>query len=219
MPTTEEADYIADFLAGVMIGARRYLQDAAADQATDRLASAVRHADVRRRVGGRVSVELDLVGRPEPQADAFRGFVQLATGTLATMRKRARANEARARVIDIAQRLAAHAEANRRGHFRLPTLPESAPAVPATVPAGAPTPVATADWSHPTWQALAFHLEGAAHHSYSIELSRDRRVATVRAVADLDGDGATSRLELSVRISARGEVKIDPELHAENELD
>ena len=55
--------------------------------------------------------------------------------------------------------------------------------------------------------------------SYAIELSPDKRIATVRARGDLDGDGKLALHEISVRIDFKGKVTIDPEIRVEHELE
>ncbi|HZO11612.1 MAG TPA: hypothetical protein VFB62_00085 [Polyangiaceae bacterium] len=218
LPSTEAADRLANMLRGVIEGARGYTRASTHAVEAQRLARLLRHIEVSRRVGARVTVDLDVVGGTDRQIQAFEGFIGFSRTTASIIRRQNSAQVARTNVVALAQRIAAHAEANRRGFYKLPTLPDAAPPTPAQLPSEGMDTSAT-DWSHPTWRALSFVIEGRVDHRYAVELSRDRRTATVHATADLDGDGVSSHLELAVRISMQGKVTIDDQVTASDELE
>ncbi|MCB9535008.1 MAG: hypothetical protein H6704_02000 [Myxococcales bacterium] len=74
-------------------------------------------------------------------------------------------------------------------------LPAAAPLTPAQSACpegdGRYTPRAE-DWAHPTWQALKAMPEGTFYHRLSFEPAADGQDFTLKAVGDLDCDGAVS---------------------------
>jgi hypothetical protein len=219
LASTEAADRTVNSLRGIIDGTRSYVRTAEATTNIKALGRLLKRVEVSRRVGGRVSMNLDAVGTAEQQAEAFTGFLDFAKTSADIMRRQDSARIARINVMAIAERLAAHADHDRRGFFKVPTFPDAVPPTPSTMPVATLVGTTAADWSHPTWRALTFAIEGAVDRSYTIELSPDKRIATVRARGDLDGDGKLALHEISVRIDFKGKVTIDPEIRTENELE
>jgi hypothetical protein len=83
-------------------------------------------------------------------------------------------------------------------------LPGSAPPTPAQLPSGAAVLPDSDAWLHPTWLTLKFSLTAPVYFSYEIETAPDGRAATVRARADLLGDGATLTFEQQIALGADG---------------
>lgn len=213
---TEQADRVNDMLRDVQRGGLTQLPADSSDPAIRVLAAVLPTVEVKRTVDRKVLVDLIVEGDGPRQAMALSGFVSFSRGVVSGFQKRALAMAAQARVQDLAARVAAYAEAHRRGYHRFPTLPRSAPQTPAVVPQGEAAEVSAEDWDHETWQALEFALTGEEFYSYAVKVSASRRVATVTATGDLDGDGEQSHFELAVRIEPNGDVAVDPMVETRN---
>jgi hypothetical protein len=158
------------------------------------------------------------MGSPDELALTFGALLGLVQGTANMYDRKVHEDVARAHLVSIAQGLAAHAESNRKGVGKVPTLPDSAPPTPAEVPKGEPQPTSGADWAHPTWRAVGFAPAGEVRYRYEVEVARDKKSATVRAVGDLDGDGDRTTLTIGVRIKGSA-VEIDAEVTTDNGLE
>ena len=90
--------------------------------------------------------------------------------------------------------------------------PETAPLTPSEVPAGTAAVDPEGTWSHATWQALGFSFEQAHYYSFAFESVHQPQEARFLAFAigDLDGDGKTSRFELSGVFPKGGQPAIYP---------
>ena len=156
--------------------------------------------------GTTASVVLDL-----PNAEAEQAFVGMLAGlamySVKTYLAHAKTTEARKMVSRIAQGLATHAETKDS-----PRFPGSAPRTPKDVPAGTKFVSDAKTWNHASWRAIGFQLEEPQFYSYEYETATNGKRATVRAHGDLDGDGVTSRFELTVEITAAGAITIAPEM-------
>jgi hypothetical protein len=156
--------------------------------------------------GTTVSATVDL---PTAQAeDAFTGMISaIAIYGVQRYIANAKVAEARGNVATIAARLSKYVADQRVKRF-----PKSAPRTPKDVPAGTKFKPDAQTWSHASWKAIDFRLEAPHYYAYELESARDGKRATVRAHGDLDGDGVTSRFELSLEITAAGEVVLGPEM-------
>ena len=156
--------------------------------------------------GTAVSATVDL---PSAQAeDAFTGMISaLAIYGVRRYIGQAKMAEARSNVAVIAKNLGAYVASKAAKRF-----PKTAPRTPATIPAGTKVKPDAKTWSHASWKAIGFQLEEPHYYSYEYETSRDGKHVTVRAHGDLDGDGVTSRFELTLEITGAGEAVLGPEL-------
>jgi hypothetical protein len=121
----------------------------------------------------------------------------------------ARMAEARDAVYKIARALADVVERERRLGQKM-RLPSSAPLVPADVPYGKTAKVTAESFSHPSWRAIGYSVEGSVHYATDFVTAPDGKTAVVRARGDIDRDGVTSLFELDVRIDRHGTVFIGP---------
>lgn len=163
-----------------------------------------------RRSGAILDVDVVL---PKAEPETLASLAAIAAAGVRRYVSRAKSSEARTHVAQIGKHLvtwcAEHAAPRQGCKF------VSAPRVPAEVPRGTKHVATPADWQHPTWQSLGFAPEGDQRYSYEIEVSRDGRTATVRAIGDIDGDGVESRFELAVRVVTEGGriiARIDEEI-------
>jgi hypothetical protein len=168
--------------------------------------------DVRRRVEQRVSVELSVVGSARKQAEDLSTMAGFAQGFVRGFRNQRRVIEAKLRLRELAERVAAYADGHRQGVLKVPSFPESAPATPGLIPAGEAVKVSRDDWSHASWRALAYAPEGETYFNFAIVVAPTKRETIVRAIGDVDGDGKPTTLEIKVRISPTGQVTIDGEV-------
>ena len=95
-------------------------------------------------------------------------------------------------------------------------LPPSLPLTPPTQGTSQRSWPADAD---PLWAELGLPTSAPLYYSYEITTDRAAGQVTVRAVGDLDGDGATSEFLRRGHLDANGELVWDPETSITNELE
>jgi hypothetical protein len=166
--------------------------------------------------GNRILWELSVDGGPNEQAYRLGVASALAVSSVRRYIGEAKTAEAKNTVGQIAKDLVAYATQLPPARMR---FPPSAPLTPKQVPSGSKTPVTDADWSHPTWKAIGFSLTDPVYYSYEIVTAPGGKKAIVRATGDLDGDGARSHFSLELRIDAKGEVSVSPQMLIEDELE
>jgi hypothetical protein len=185
---------------------KQLFSESVKSQEGQRYAAALLDAAVIERSGTTVSATLDL-----PSAEGEAAFTSMMSALAIYGVRRyvadAKTTEARSTVGAIAKSLATHAAGKGKMRF-----PKSAPRTPKDVPAGTKFVADAKTFSHASWKAIGFQREGPQYYSYEYETSRDGKRATVRAHGDLDADGMTSRFELTVEVTAAGEIVIGPEL-------
>ena len=121
----------------------------------------------------------------------------------------ARMAEARDAVYKIARALADVVELERKLGQPM-RFPSSAPLVPSDVPYGKAVRVNADSFSHPSWRAVGYSVEGMVHYATDFVTAPDGKSVVVRARGDIDRDGVTSLFELDVRIDRHGTVFIGP---------
>jgi hypothetical protein len=121
----------------------------------------------------------------------------------------ARMAEARDAVYKIARALADVVERERQTGQTM-RFPSSAPLVPLDVPYGKTTKVTAESFSHPSWRAIGYTVEGAVNYATDFVTAPDGKSVVVRARGDIDRDGVTSLFELDVRIDRHSTVFIGP---------
>ncbi len=129
----------------------------------------------------------------------------------------------RAGLLHLASRLAALAE-TERSRTDLPEVQRrrwvrrlrSTPLTPVRRCCASPTRHCVsrpADWSHPTWRALGFHLDGPHRYRYQVRLRPEPTTTRVEllAVGDPDCDGVSTQLLLVARVDrATGDLHLGP---------
>jgi hypothetical protein len=178
-------------------------------------------ATIRRTVthGAEITLEMpkESGARLEQRMEAMKLFVK---GLGTTVDRKRSENGAKAVLWNLALRLTNYAEEHKTGWgTKLPSFPGSTPLTPADVPRGDAGQTSEDDWSHATWKSLDFSMFGARRYSYQIQLSADRRRATILAVADQDGDGDRQELSLGVTVKGDGKIVTDPYIDVKNPLD
>jgi hypothetical protein len=178
------------------------------DPATHDVGSALVQGTTVTRTGSDLAVEMN--------APSLRGqgsVVAHLTGLVVRGARRyvaaARMAEARDAVYKIARALADVVEMERKLGQPL-RFPSSAPLVPADVPYGKPVKVSAESFSHPSWRAIGYSVEGDVYYATDFVTAPDGKSVVVRARGDIDRDGVTSLFELDVRIDRRGTVFIGP---------
>lgn len=73
----------------------------------------------------------------------------------------------------------------------------SFPAVPKTVPKGVKYQSTPADWK--PWTPIKFEMDAPQYYQYEVKAAADGQSCVVVARGDLNGDGKTSRFELTIR--------------------
>ena len=121
----------------------------------------------------------------------------------------ARMAEARDGVYKIARALADVVERERQLGQPM-RFPSSAPLVPSDVPYGKPAILTAESFSHPSWRAIGYSIDGAVNYATDFVTAPDGKSVVVRARGDIDRDGVTSLFELDVRIDRKGTVFIGP---------
>ena len=197
-PSPEDADWVVNAmrlsLDREIAALLRQLPQDAQPSATNLLEGA--------RLSRRVGQAVDLALPVEALAEGQILLVALVDRLGEAMVRRQRIEEARMVLEILAVRMAGHAQSNSKaGH---PSFVASAPQTPEKVPTGTDGEPSPADWSHETWRTLGFEPPVGLAHAFAIDTARDGRATTIRAVADLDGDGETSVLELP--LSVEGEA-------------
>jgi hypothetical protein len=97
----------------------------------------------------------------------------------------------------LAARIAAHVAATGRVP---PTSAGPSPRTPCCEQGGTCRPD-PAMWDQPGWRELAFSIDGPHRYSYQYVPDPSGLAATLRAVADLDCDGAPSVIELTLSVT------------------
>jgi hypothetical protein len=166
--------------------------------------------------GRRMIFELSVAGPPAEQAERLGVASALAVSSVRRYLARAKEAEAKNTVTQIAKDLVDYIERLPPGARR---MPKSAPPTPKEVPRGTAVTLASSDWQHPTWRALAFEMRAPQRYSYEIVTAKNRKSAVVRASGDLDGDGVLSHLSLEVHLDAHGDPIVAESISLENELE
>ncbi len=185
-------------------------------KARRRLRKWLRRVAIRRTVTHGVEIRLRMPDESSTRvAQRARAAKLFAQGMGDRVDRKRTELSARTVLRTIAKRLHIYAKKNKTGWRKLSSFPSATPLTPRTVPRGELGETSKEEWSHATWKALDFSMYGERRYSYKIDLSPNGKRATIRAVADYDGDGTKQELSLSVRIVGDS-VRTDPFVEVKN---
>lgn len=131
--------------------------------------------------------------------------------------RRARTEEARTQVLQIANRVNLQTSMRVAAHDGTPVV--FPPSIALTPSAPSCEPVRWPLNAPAGWTAVGYLPDGFFRYAYELRTSADGRTATVRAEGDLDCDGLRSVYQLRLFFDASGEPQHDAEIHVENELE
>jgi hypothetical protein len=102
-------------------------------------------------------------------------------------------------------------------------FPPSAPLTPDKVPRGERVVAPSDAWSHLSWRALGFSIDGAQAYAYRFDSSLDPATRAFRfagtAHGDLDGDGNPSTLQIQGDKPVDGPARLQPGLLIHREVE
>jgi hypothetical protein len=193
-PSAEDADWVAATLREALPRQVRGVVGALPEKAQQRASQVLGGATIRRRVGQAVEIALPVEVLAEGQALLGTLVDHLGTALL----QRQKSDETRALLRLLAARIKLYAEEHPA--LGRPAFIASAPQTPEEPTPGTDGASEPASWTHKTWLALDFAPGAGLTHTFEIDTAPGRRRTVIRAVGDLDDDGETSILELSLKV-------------------
>jgi hypothetical protein len=208
--SSEEADFMANVFRGSIDAA-----SASVGRDGEGLTRWLGKAQVRR--APYFGVEVTVPSGATLDASRVAAFEKFADELAQRVERKHAESRARGDLVAIALRLHAYASEHKTGLTRVPSFPSSAPPTPAEVPTSEPIFLGYGDWQHATWRSLEFSCD-ACQFSYQVETSSDKRHTVARAVADHDGDGDLTVLEVRLDVDPSGKISIS-DIEITNPLD
>lgn len=120
-------------------------------------------------------------------------------------------------------RIASGALAHAATHPHDTAFPPPAPSTPENIPRGDRVALPAEAWSHLSWRALGFAVDGPQAYSYRFDSSLDPATREFRFAAtaqgDLDGDGNPSTFQVHGEKPNDGAARIHPGLLVHREVE